>query len=64
MDVIDDTTSPSHVIPDLCNPSLLVSDPSPLPAISRIDWLRNAMSVWCASAIGEGAAAEAALLAR
>lgn len=55
MDVLDAVVSPSSVIPEWCNPSLLASDTQPLPASPRSDWLKHAMSVWCANAIGDRA---------
>ncbi len=47
MDAVDKAVNPTHVIPEWCNPSLLKDEAQPLPASSRIDWLKPAMSIWC-----------------
>ncbi len=47
MDAPDAAVSPSSVIPEWCNPGLLATDAQPLPASARVDWLQQAMSIWC-----------------
>lgn len=48
MDVIDAARNRTSVFPEWCNPSLLEEEAQPLPARSRVNWLDEAMQVWCA----------------